>query len=122
VLPDLDLPGYTLWFDAPAGQKDLELLLTDGIGAADAGVAAVGWGGDVNRVYNAGDEEAVYVLKYLGDTKADAEQLEAAFVEFIDNMVSSTAYSSVARNGDAVLVIIASDPNVGSQLRAAFSP
>ena len=120
-LPDLDLPGYTLWFDAPAGQKDLELLLADGIGEAAAGIAASGWGGDINRVYNTGDEHAVYVLRYLGDTKADAEQLEAAFVEFIDNMVSDTAYSLVERNSDAVLVVIASDPAVGPAVEAAFS-
>jgi hypothetical protein len=122
VLPDLELPGYTLWFDAPAGQKDLELLLTDGIGATEADAAAVGWGGDINRVYNAGEDEAVYVLKYLGDTKADAEQLEAAFVDYIDNLVSDNAYTLVERDGDAVLVIIASDPAVGRSLQAAFSP
>lgn len=121
VLPDFELPGYTLWFDAPAGQKDLELLLTDGIGATGAVRAAEGWGGDVNRVYNVGDEDAVYVLKYLGDTKADAEQLEAAFVEYIDNMVSDDAFTLVERNADAVLVIIASDPALGPSLRAAFS-
>jgi hypothetical protein len=121
VLPDLELPGYTIWFDAPAGQNDLELLLTDGIGAIEAGQAAVGWGGDRNRVYSSGDGEAVYVLKYLGDTKAEAEQLETAFVDFIDNMVSDSAYTLVERNADEVLVIIASDPALGPQLEAALS-
>ncbi|MBT8192406.1 MAG: hypothetical protein HKN80_06225 [Acidimicrobiia bacterium] len=121
VLPDLELPGYTLWFDATAGQKDLELLLTDGIGAGEAERAAVGWGGDANRIYNTGEDEAVYILQYLGDTKVEAEQLEAAFVEFIDNMVSDDAFTVVERDADELLVIIASDPAVGPSLRAAFS-
>ena len=122
VLPDLELPGYTLWFDAPAGQKDLELLLADGVGSPGLALqAAAGWGGDLNRVYNAGDEEAVYVLKYLGDSKADAEELEAAFVEFIDNMVSEDAYTLVERDADEVLVIVASDPSIGPRVKAAFS-
>lgn len=121
TLPAFDLPGYEIWFEAPAGQKDLELLLTDGIGASQAGVAASGWGGDTNRIYNSGDGESVYVLQFRGDSKVDAEQLEAAFVEFIDNMVSDSAYTLVERTTDEVLVIIASDPAVGPQLEAAFS-
>ena len=121
TLPDLDLPGYELWFDAPAGQKDLELMLSDAIPAPDAQRAADGWGGDINRVYNAGEEEAVYVLKYVGDTKQDAEELEAAFREFIDELVADGSYTFVERTDADLLVMIASDPSVGPQLEAAFS-
>jgi hypothetical protein len=121
TLPAFSLPGYDLWFDAPAGQKDLELMLTDGVGPGRAAEAASGWGGDINRVYNAGDEEAVYVLLYVGDTKKDAEELETAFVDFIDALVPADVYTFVERTEDTVLVIIASDPAVGPDLRAAFS-
>jgi hypothetical protein len=120
-LPEYEIPGYEVWFDAPAGQKDLELLLTDGVPANDAITAAQGWGGDWNRVYNAGDREAVYVLSYLGDSKADAEQLESAFTTYIAEMVPESAFTLVERDEDAVLVIIASDPAVGPGLAAAFS-
>ncbi|MBT8203591.1 MAG: hypothetical protein HKN74_12865 [Acidimicrobiia bacterium] len=121
TLPDLELPGYELWFDAPAGQKDLELMLGDALSAPDAQRAADGWGGDLNRVYNAGADEAVYVLKYVGDTKQDAEELEAAFLEFIDELVPAGTYTFVERTDADLLVMIASDPSVGPQLEAAFS-
>jgi len=121
TLPDYEIPGYEVWFDAPAGQKDLELLLTDGVPTNDAINAAKGWGGDWNRVYNADDREAVYVLSYLGDSKADAEQLEDAFTGYIDTMVPAGTYTLVERQDDAVLVIIASDPTLGPELEAAFS-
>lgn len=121
TLPVFNLPGYEVWFDAPAGQKDLELMLTDGVGAARAAEAASGWGGDTNRVYNAGDQEAVYVLLYVGDTKKDAEELEAAFVDFVEALVPDGTYTFVERNEARVLVIIASDPAVGPGLRTAFS-
>jgi hypothetical protein len=121
TLPDYEIPGYEVWFDAPAGQKDLELLLTDGVSIDDAINAAKGWGGDWNRVYNAGGQDAVYVLSYLGDSKLDAEQLEDAFTGYIDTMVPDGTYTLVQRQDDAVLVIIASDPALGPQLRTAFS-
>ena len=121
TLPDYEIPGYEVWFDAPAGQKDLELLLTDGVPTNDAVNAAQGWGGDWNRVYNAGGDDAVYVLSYLGDSKADAEQLADAFSSYIETMVPAEAYTLVERNEDAVLVIIASDPALGPELEAAFS-
>ncbi|RZV43174.1 MAG: hypothetical protein EX267_08590 [Acidimicrobiia bacterium] len=121
TLPDYEIPGYEVWFDAPAGQKDLELLLTDGVPTNDAIEAAQGWGGDWNRVYNARDEDAVYVLSYLGDSKADAEQLADAFSDYIDAMVPAEAYTLVERDEDAVLVIIASDPTIGPDLAEAFS-
>jgi hypothetical protein len=121
TLPDYEIPGYEVWFDAPAGQKDLELLLTDGVSTNDAINAAKGWGGDWNRVYNAGGQDAVYVLSYLGDSKVDAEQLEDAFTGYIDTMVPDGSYTLVERQDDAVLVIIASDPALGPELEAAFS-
>ncbi len=122
TLPDFDLPGYELWFEAPAGQKDLELMLTDGVGIDRAQEAAAGWGGDLNRIYHAGDQEAVYVLRYLGDSKVDTEQLEAAFVDYIAEMVPTSAFTLVERDADELLVIIASDSALGPQLEAAFSP
>ncbi len=122
ALPDFELPGYEIWFDATAGQKDLELLLGDAVGIGDAAEAASGWGGDANRVYNRADEEAVYLLSYIGDTIRDAEELEAAFAVFIDQSVPSGAYTLLERDGAEVLVIIASDPAIGPQLAATFSP
>ena len=121
ALPELDLPGYDIWFDATAGQKDLQLLLEEGVDMTRARQAAEGWGGDANRIYTSGAEEAVFVLRFAGDTKADAEQLEAAFAEFVSAMVSSDAFSLVERAADEVLVIVASDRSLGPQLAAAFS-
>ncbi len=121
TLPEYEVPGYEVWFDAPAGQKDLELLLTDGISATEAINAAKGWGGDWNRVYNDEDRGAVYVLSYVGDSKADAEQLEAAFNAYIAVKVPDGAFTLVERADDEVLVIIASDPALGPGLEAALS-
>jgi len=120
-LPEFELAGYEVWFDATAGQKDIEILLTDAVGAGGAAEAAAGWGGDANRIYNKGDEAAVYVLSYVGDTIRDAEQLAEAFDEFIDNSVVSDAYTLVERDGPAVLVIIATDSALGPELATAFS-
>lgn len=121
TLPDFELEGYELWFDAPAGQRDIEYMLVDGIPSDVALRAARGWGGDRNRVYNRGAEEAVYVLSYVGDTKQDAEELEEGFELFIDALVPDGSFTLVERDEANVLVIIASDPSVGPQLRAAFS-
>lgn len=121
TLPELELDGYDLWFAAPAGQRDIEYLLLDGIGPDAAAEAARGWGGDINRVYNKGEDEAVYVLSYVGDTKKDAEELAAAFNLFIDTLVPADSYTLVERDGTEVLVIIASDPSIGPQLATAFN-
>ena len=119
--PDAAFLPRQVWFDATAGQKDIELLLTDAVGAGGAADAAAGWGGDANRIYNRGDEAAVYVLSYVGDTIRDAEELQAAFEEFIVESVIPDAYTLVERDGPAVLVIIATDPALGPQLETAFS-
>ena len=121
TLPDLDLPGYELWFDAPAGQRDIEYILLDGVSPDLASDAARGWGGDRNRVYNKGDEEAIYLLSYLGDTKRDAEELAAGFEAFIDNLVPADSFTLVEHADDEVIVIIASDPELGPQLTAALT-
>lgn len=121
VLPEVEIPGYEVWFDAVAGQKDIQLLLTEALGEDVAVEAADGWGGDANRIYNRGEEGAVYVLSYVGDTIRDAEELQAAFEEFAEVSVLSSAFTLIERNGAAVLVIIATDPALGPELEAAFS-
>ena len=121
TLPELELDGYELWFEAPAGQRDIEYILLDGIGPDAALEAARGWGGDLNQVYNKGADEGGYVLRYVGDTKKDAEELEAAFLSFIDALVPDDSYTLVERDGIEVLVIIASDPALGPTLKAGFS-
>ena len=121
TMPDVEIDGYQVWFEATAGQRDIEFLLGEGLSPDDAETAALGWGGDLNRVYTKDDTNAVYVLQYVGDTKKDAEELEAAFLEYIDTLVPTDSFTLVERNADEVLVIIASDPALGPQLDAAFS-
>lgn len=121
VLPDLELTGYEVYLDAIMGQKDLELLLGEVINAKDAEEAAAGWGGDSVRIYTKGQEDAVFVLSYRGDSKTDAAELAEAFSDYEDAMVPAGSFSLIENNALELLVIFASDASLGSQLRAAFA-
>ena len=121
VLPEFELEGYEIALDSSMGQKDIELLLSEATDRKQAEEAAVGWGGDSLRVYTKGKDDAVFVLAYRGDSKADAAELAAAFSEYKDAMVPSSSFSLIQNNGADLLVIFASDVSLSSQLRAAFA-
>lgn len=121
ALPELELDGYVINFDATMGQKDLELLLREAVDPKQAEEAAFGWGGDNLRIYAKGDEDAVWVLAYRGDSKADAAELAAAFAEYKDEMLPPSSFSLIQNNGADLLVIFASDVSLSSQLSAVFA-
>lgn len=121
VLPELELEGYEVYFDDSMGQKDFQLLLGEAMDLKQAEEAAVGWGGDTARIYTSGNSEAVFVVSFRGDSKADATELGAAFSEYEAVMVPSGGFSFVRADGLDLLVIFASDAGLGSELLAAFA-
>ncbi|MDH3260355.1 MAG: hypothetical protein OEM81_04345 [Acidimicrobiia bacterium] len=134
VLPDTPLAGYEVGEEAVWGEVSFRVMLEQGLGASTAIQAASGWGGDRYRVMWNG-EEVVYVLVYLGDTSSDALEMYDALVAYAgsemkvgepDTTEQATSFvgdvfAHAALDGDRVLFIASSDPDVGPEIVAVFS-
>ncbi len=131
VLLDTSLAGYEVHAEGTFGQWNLSLLIENALGVGNAAVASDGWGGDEYRILSSGTEIA-FMLHYEGDTPRDAEELEAALLETIDEAMAvgggsadddaqSTTftgadYAFVQRVGSTVVFVAASDPIAGTAL------
>jgi hypothetical protein len=71
--------GWTMQDNATIGEFDLQVMLDDN-GASDASRAAEGWGGGNYGFYRNGDQ-ALILVNTSWDTKADADEFEAAMRE-----------------------------------------
>ncbi|MFQ5947751.1 MAG: hypothetical protein ACE5KX_02680 [Acidimicrobiia bacterium] len=129
-LPATPLPGYEVYEESVYGEWGLQLILMEGLDQGEAVQASDGWGGDAYRTLWDG-EDVAFVLRYQGDTVRDAEELESALLEYVPGSMAVSAgtqvedgtefqrgdYAFVARSGDRITFIAASDPAVGSALR-----
>ena len=134
VLPDTMLPGYEVEEEAVWGEVSFRVMFDQGLAATTAREAASGWGGDHYRVLWDG-EEAAYVLLYEGDTNQDAAEMYDALVTYAGSQmdvgeaetteVSATFagkdFAYITIDGDQVLFIASSDPEVGPVLVAAMA-
>jgi hypothetical protein len=72
-----------------AGELLIQLVLTGGVGQAEAAQAAEGWGGDWAAAWRDGDRSCV-TMAVVGDTAADTGELREAFGQWADLQSDAT--------------------------------
>ncbi len=131
ALPETPLDGYEVHEESMLGEWGLSLFFID---REDRGLVAQigdGWGGDRYRILDNGTDVAM-LTRYQADLEADAIEVTQAWLALFTDRFgdgveddvgvgfeSEAGYGFVDREGDRVTVIVASDPAVGPQLRAA---
>lgn len=81
-LPTVEIDGYELAYQSTWGELGFTLMFDQFLSAATSATAAGGWGGDTYQILFDGTE-VVFVLRYRGDSIADAEELGAALDEYV---------------------------------------
>lgn len=125
-VPEVQLAGYDLVRTSAWGELTFQAVLDQEIGQS-AREAIVGWGGDGYRVYRQGDD-AVFFLIYQGDSTDDAREMATALRQIAadsvdtaqrnDNTYTGDDFAYVARTGDSVTFIAATDPSAGADVVA----
>jgi hypothetical protein len=123
------LEGYELVYDSVWGQLGFETMFDQILGDDASRTASDGWGGDRYSLFFDGTESAL-VLNYRGDSERDAEEMQAALVDYIRAAMavdgasetggyttfSGDDFAAVQRDGDSVTFVAAGDPTVGARL------
>jgi hypothetical protein len=115
--------GYELVYDSVWGQLGFALMFDQVLGDSDA---AFGWGGDAYLQWFDGSN-AILLVEYVGDTAADADELGAALVRYVETAMAVGApepagggmafegddYAFVRIDEGRVWFVAASDPAAG---------
>ncbi len=134
TLPDTSLPGYEVDEEAVWGEVSFRVMFDQGLPATTAERAASGWGSDWYRVLWDG-EDVVYVLVYEGDTAQDAVEMYDALVAYVGSQMdageadtteseatfSGNDFAYVEIDGDQVLFVASSDPDIGPTVVAGMA-
>ena len=134
-LEPIELTGYDVEYDSTWGELGFALMFEQVLGGRDD--ASDGWGGDRFIAWFDGADVA-FALRYRGDRERDAEEMYEALVDYAAEAMSveldpdpalgdDTArfvgddFAFVARTGDTVVFLAASDPTVGPALVASYA-
>ena len=135
--PDLTIDGYTALPAASFGEWGLRLLFDGTMLPGLLTQTADGWGNDSYRMFVSGGDVA-FALLYVGDAEAHTEEVTQAFIDFVEDELDlgdgewrggGQVYSLrnrpwvfLDREGNGLLVVIASDADVGGELADQLSP
>ena len=132
----IELEGYEVSEEGTWGERGWRVLLDHHIGASVAAAAADGWGGDHYQIlWNSESGEVAFVVKYLADSFGDASELAGALGRFIEagmrvdesEVVGTSivwigeSYAYLAREGNGLTLVAASDPVAGMAIVAQIS-
>ncbi len=123
------LEGYELVYDSVWGELGFVTMFDQVLGDDASQTASDGWGGDRFSLFFDGTDAAL-VINYRGDSERDAEEMQVALIDYIQEAMavggasetggyktfSGDDYAAVRRDGDAVTFIAAGDPAVGALL------
>jgi hypothetical protein len=123
------LDGYELVYDSVWGELGFETMFDQILGDDASKTASDGWGGDRYSYFYDGTDSA-FILNYRGDSELDAEEMEAALIDYIGRAMavgdrsqvsgftafSGEDFAAVFRDGAAVTFVAASDPAAGTAL------
>lgn len=116
-LPEITVDGYDLVRTSVWGEHGFRILLNQGSGTATMASAANGWGGDSYYQWYDG-ENAALLLRYVGDTPADTNELEDALLNFAFESFPDESFAWVAQRDGYLYFIAADEAEVGEFLRA----
>jgi hypothetical protein len=116
-LPDITVDGYDLVRTSVWGEHGFRILLNQGSGVDTMASAANGWGGDSYHQWYDG-ENAAFLLRYVGDTPADTNELEAALLNFAFESFPDENFAWVDQRDGYLYFIAANETEVGEFLRA----
>ena len=135
---DATIEGYTELGVASFGEWKLRLLLEEAMSPGLLTQTADGWGGDAYQMFITGGGEVALSLLYLGDAESHTVEVTQAFIDFAEDVLglgdgvrtgSGEVYSRgsrpwvfLDREGSGLLVVIASDPDVGRSLAEQLAP
>lgn len=130
ALPEIaDPAGYDRVYESTWGQLGFELMFGQVLGDATAETAGDGWGGDAYVQWFDG-QNAALVLRFVGDTASDAQEMADALREYVvagmtagdgvetdgGTVFERLTYAFVAERPDGVWFVAAGDPAVGADL------
>lgn len=132
-VPELTPPGYRQVYDSTWGQLGFELMLRQVLGATVADAAGPGWGGDAYRLYFDGSD-VVLTLRFRGDSDQDTAEMHQALTDYVPAAMtvgeaqvgegsvtwSGEDFAYLARSGDTLTWVVASDPAAGAAQVAAL--
>ena len=127
----LTLEGYELFEEGTWGERGWRLLLGQHLDHSDAAAAAQGWGGDHYQILWDGEAgEIAAAFQYQGDSFGDASEIAGALGRFIEaamavgsgTVVDTTiewegeSFAHLARTGDTLILVVASNVDDGKAL------
>ena len=125
------LDGYETTEEGSWGERGWRILLDHHLGSSTSAQAADGWGGDHYQIlWSEEASEVAFVVTYIGDSFGDASELAGAIGLFVETAMAvgsgtvtetsieweGDSYAYLARQGDQLMFVAASDPEVGRAL------
>ena len=132
----VELDGYEITEEGAWGERGWRVLLDHHLSAATSAEAADGWGGDHYQIlWDEEQEEVAFVVTYVGDSFGDASELAGALGLFVETAMQvgpgevtdtsiewrGESYAYLARDGDRLVFVAASDPDAGAALVALLA-
>ena len=129
---------YTALPEATIGEWGLRLLLEETSSAGLLTQTVDGWGGDSYQILVSADGDVAFALSYLGDGEPHTIEVTEAFLKLAEGVLglgegvrtnggvaferNGRPWMFVDREGNGLVVVIASDQGVGAELAAQLTP
>ncbi len=127
VAGDFVPDGYDVVEASVWGQAAFRAMFGQALDDGIATSAAIGWGGDAYRLMWDGGSEIVFDLVFVADSSVDSEEMYQTLISFVSTQVngeiegtdddfieiSGEDFAVVRTEGEAIRLIVASDPEVG---------
>lgn len=136
--PAASIDGYANLPAATFGEWGMRLLLEGSLSAGMLTQTVDGWGGDSYQLFITGGGEVAFGLVYLGDAEFHTVEVTQAFIDFAEDVLrlgdgvrtggrevferNNRPWMFLDREGEGLVVVIASDPDAGAELAAQLSP
>ena len=117
-IPSVEVAGYDLERTSVWGEQGFRILLNQGEGVETLATAADGWGGDSYHQWYDG-ENAALLVTFVGDTRADVDELEDALLSFANQDFPEEKFVWVEQLDGTLYFIAADETPVGESIRAA---
>jgi len=136
--PAASIDRYTELPAATFGEWGMRLLLEGSLSPGMLTQTVDGWGGDAYQLFLTGGGDVAFGLLYLGDAEFHTVEVTQAFIDFAEDVLrlgdgvrtgggevfqrNDRPWMFLDREGEGLVVVIASDPDAGAELAAQLTP
>lgn len=136
--PSASIDRYTELPAATFGEWGMRLLLEGTLSPGMLTQTVDGWGGDSYQLFLTGGGDVAFGLVYLGDAEFHTVEVTQAFIDFAEDVLrlgdgvrtgggevferNDRPWMFLDREGEGLVVVIASDPDAGAELAAQLTP